>query len=480
MELLYIPLATTLAMFLAKGDYARKVAYFGSLMQLALTVFVLSKFKTDGSFNFLTQSNWIEQAGITFKVGIDGISMLMVLLTNLLMPIIISGTMRKEIDNPSLFYGLVSLMHVGLIGVFISLDGILFYIFWEITLIPIYFICAKWGGENKNRITLKFFIYTFFGSLFMLAAFIIVKAYSPGKTFDIDNLYAATLPVKPAVYVLIGFFLAFAIKMPVFPFHTWQPDTYTVSPLGGTLLLSGIMLKMGIYGVIRWMIPLAPEGLGEVSDWFIVLAVIGVVYASIIAIMQKDFKRLVAYSSIAHVGLIAAGVFTFTQAGLQGGMIQMLNHGINVVALFLVVDYIERRVGHRQLNEMGGFARVAPKFAVLFMIIMLGNVAVPLTNGFVGEFLLLKSVFDYGIWYAVIAGLTVIFCAVYMLRVYQLSMFGPAVKSTAGFKDADTHEIILLGTLCMLILLLGVYPQPIFELTGASVDNIINAVTVTQ
>jgi NADH-quinone oxidoreductase subunit M len=476
MELLYIPLATTLAMFLAKGNAARQVAYFGSLAQLALTVFILSKFNADGSFNFLTQAEWIKQAGITFKVGIDGISMLMVLLTNLLVPIIISGTFRKEIDNPSLFYGLVSLMHVGLIGVFISLDGILFYIFWEITLIPIYFICAIWGGENKNRITLKFFIYTFFGSLFMLASLIVVKAFSPAQTFDIENLYAAVLPTHVAVYVLIGFFLAFAIKMPVFPFHTWQPDTYTVSPLGGTLLLSGIMLKMGVYGVIRWMIPMAPEGLSQVSNWFIGLAIVGVVYAGIIAIMQKDFKRLVAYSSISHVGLIAAGVFTFTHAGLQGSMIQMLNHGINVVALFLVVDYIERRIGTRQLADMGGFAKVAPKFAVLFMIIMLGNVAVPLTNGFVGELLLLKGVFDFNIWYAVFAGLTVIFCAVYMLRVYQLSMFGPSSKNASGFKDADTHEIILLGVLCMLILILGVYPQPIFELTDASINNIIQLV----
>ena len=464
-------------MFLVKGQTARQVAYFGSLVQLALTVFVLTRFKADGSFNFLVQKEWIPAAGITFKMGIDGISMLMVLLTNILMPIIILSTYRKEVNNMPLFYGLVAFMHFALIGVFISLDGILFYIFWELALIPIYFICALWGGENKNKITLKFFIYTFFGSLFMLVAFIMVKGFSPAKTFDIANLYAAELPEKVGIYVLIGFFLAFAVKMPVFPFHTWQPDTYTTSPLGGTMLLSGIMLKMGIYGVIRWMLPLAPEGMAACSDWFMMFAIIGIVYASVIAIMQKDFKRLVAYSSIGHVGLIAAGVFAFNVSGLQGGMIQMLNHGINVIGLFLIVDILESRMGTRNLNDMGGIAKSAPKFAILFMIVMLGSVAVPLTNGFVGEFLLLKGVFDYGnLAFVVFAGLTIILCAVYMLRAYQLSMFGTPVHANKPFADLDQREMILLSIIAGMVILLGVYPQPVFDLTAASINKLMSVI----
>jgi len=279
---------------------------------------------------------------------------------------------------------------------------------------------------------------------------------------------------------LIGFFLAFAIKMPVFPFHTWQPDTYTTSPLAGTMLLSGIMLKMGIYGVIRWMIPMAPEGLGSVQDWFIFLAVIGIVYASIIAIMQNDFKRLIAYSSIGHVGLIAAGVMAFNMTGLQGGLIQMFNHGISVIGLFYIVDILEQRLGTRNLDAMGGIAKSAPKFAIMFMIVMLGAVGVPLTNGFVGEFLLLKGVYEYNVIYCVFAGLTIIFGAVYMLRAYQLSMFGPTVGATEKFNDLDNTEMLVLGVLAVFILVLGFYPQPVFDLTSASVEKLIHIINPSQ
>jgi NADH-quinone oxidoreductase subunit M len=478
LEILYIPLAVSIGCCLVKGNTARNLALYGSLLQVALTVYMLTKFKADGSYNFLFQKEWIPQAGITLKFGIDGISMLMVILTNLLMPLIILANYNRNIDRPHTFYGLMAFMHFALLGVFISLDGILFYTFWELALIPIYFICAIWGGKDKNRITLKFFIYTFFGSLFMLASLIVVKSFA--GSFDIDVMYAATLTQKAAVYVLIGFFLAFAIKMPVFPFHTWQPDTYTTAPVGGTMLLSGIMLKMGIYGVIRWMIPMAPEGLSEVGNWFIVLAVIGIVYASVIAIMQSDFKRLIAYSSIGHVGLIAAGVMAFNLTGLQGGLIQMLNHGINVIGLFFIVDIIEQRTGTRDLGSLGGIARSAPRFATLFMIIMLGAVAVPLTNGFVGEFMLLKGVFDYNTSYAVIAGLTIIFGAVYMLRSYQLTMFGPQVAITEKFADVSKNEMLVLGIIAALVIFLGFNPQPVFDLTNASVEKLMMIINPIQ
>lgn len=478
MEILYIPLAVSIACFLVRGNMARTIALFGSILQVGLTIFMLTKFKADGSYNFLFQKQWIPQAGITLKFGIDGISMLMVILTNLLLPLIILANYNKNIDRPHLFYGLICFMHFALLGVFIALDGILFYTFWELALIPIYFICAIWGGTDKNRITLKFFIYTFFGSLFMLASLIVMKSFA--GSFDIDVMYAASLTQQAAVYVLTGFFLAFAIKMPVFPFHTWQPDTYTTSPVAGTMLLSGIMLKMGIYGVIRWMLPMAPEGLPVVKDWFIVLAVIGIVYASIIAIMQSDFKRLIAYSSIGHVGLIAAGVLAFNASGLQGGLIQMLNHGISVIGLFYIVDIVEQRLGTRKLEDMGGIAKVAPRFAIMFMIIMLGAVGVPLTNGFVGEFLLIKGVFDYNVIFAVFAGLTIIFGAVYMMRSYQLSMFGPQVPLTSKFTDIKGTELVVLGIVAALVIVLGFYPQPVFDLTSASVEKLMNIINPTQ
>jgi NADH-quinone oxidoreductase subunit M len=375
------------------------------------------------------------------------------------------------------FYSLVLLMQAALIGVFTSLDGLLFYIFWEFALIPIYFICAIWGDEDRIRITLKFFIYTFVGSLFMLLSLIYLYLQTPAPhSFDIEALYQVKLSGNAALFTLIGFFVAFAIKMPIFPFHTWQPDTYTVAPTGGTMLLSGIMLKMGIYGLIRFMVPTCSLAFTQYSYIFIILAVIGIVYASIIAIQQRDMKRIIAYSSIAHVGLIAAGVMVFNKQGLQGGLIQMLGHGVNVVGLFLACDIIEQRTSTRLLKRLGGIAHVAPRFAVLFMIIMMGSVAVPLTNGFVGEFLLLNAVYTYNPILGAVAGLTIIFCAIYMLRIYQWTMFGETNENTASFYDLDFREFTLLTILALIVIVCGIFPQPIFDLTAESVNKLLQVV----
>ncbi|MBP7274364.1 MAG: NADH-quinone oxidoreductase subunit M [Saprospiraceae bacterium] len=450
---LLLPLFASLLLPFFKGNSARWVALLFSIITFILTIFLMPTFNSTGVLNGVVDYAWMPSMGINFKLGYDGISLLMLLLTNLLVPIIIGSSWEKDFSKPSLFYALVMLMQFALIGVFTAMDGFLFYIFWEIALIPIYFICALWGGQDRIKITLKFFIYTFVGSLFMLVSLIYLYLQTPAPhSFDITALYNVKLTPQTANYVLLGLFLAFAIKIPIFPFHTWQPDTYSESPTSGTMLLSGIMLKMGLYGLIRWMLPLAPEGLAHTTPIMITLAVIGIVYASIIAIKQQDIKRLVAYSSIAHVGLIAAGIFAANQTGWQGGLIQMLNHGINVVGLFLACDIIISRTGTRQLSQLGGIAKSAPRFAVLFMIIMLGSVAVPLTNGFVGEFLLLNGVYQYNFWLCVIAGLTIIFCAVYMLRIYQFTMFGDSNTLTSNFKDVD------ISTICVEIVLLIFLP----------------------
>lgn len=276
-----------------------------------------------------------------------------------------------------------------------------------------------------------------------------------------------------------AFFLAFAIKMPLFPFHTWQPDTYTEAPTAGTMLLSGIMLKMGIYGVIRWLIPNAPLGFIHWQALVMILAVIGIIYASLIAFNQKDGKRLVAYSSIAHVGLIAAGIFAWTEVGVQGAMIQMLNHGINVVGMFLIWDIISRRLNTRDISQLGGIAKVAPQFSIAFLIIVLGTVGLPLTNGFVGEFLLLNGVFEYSAYHyfnialAAIAGLTIIFGAVYMLRMYKNVMQGETNELTATFTDITGSEKLTLGIICVLIIAIGVYPHPVMHISEAAVHNLI-------
>ncbi|MBK6930876.1 MAG: NADH-quinone oxidoreductase subunit M [Saprospirales bacterium] len=486
--LLAIPFLTALAILATRQLPARRIALSATLANLVITIWLLTNFNPDGSTNYALELPWVASAGIHLRLGLDGISMLMLLLTNLLAPLIVYASFGRDYGLENRYYGLVLFMTAALNGVFMALDGLLFYIFYELALIPIYFICAIWGGENRIRITLKFFIYTFIGSLFMLVALLAVYFKTPGMTvpteglpdaahsFAWEDLVAVSLDSATAWWVMLGFFLAFAVKMPVFPFHTWQPDTYVSAPTGGAMLLSGIMLKMGVYGMVRWMVPLAPEALHAWAPVFLGLAVTGIVYASIIAIKQTDLKRLIAYSSIVHVGLIAAGILVWNKTGVQGGMVQMLNHGINVVGLFFIVDMLERRLGSRSLLDMGGIAKSAPRFAALFMIVLLGSIAVPLTNGFVGEFLLLNGVWNYNNWLGAAAGLTVILGAVYMLRAYGLAMFGEPNRQTADFVDVSLREWVVLGTVAGLVILLGFFPQIIVNLTDSSVNRVLGSV----
>ena len=477
--LILIPLIVSAFLLIARPTGSRNLALAAVLANLAVSAFACVGFNGDGSLNHEFSVPWVAGAGISFSLGMDGVSLLLVLLTNILAPLIVLSSFSRAFDNEPRYYGLVLMMLGALNGVFMAQDGLLFYIFYELALIPIYFVCAIWGGQDRIRVTLKFFIYTFIGSLFMLVAllYVYLQTNVEGQhSFAWSDLVQVQLDPAAAWWVMLGFFLAFAVKMPLFPFHTWQPDTYVTAPTGGTMLLSGIMLKMGIYGVIRWMIPLAPEALQSWTPVFMVLAVIGIVYASVIAVKQSDLKRLIAYSSIAHVGLIAAGVLAWNKTGMQGSLIQMLNHGINVVGLFFVVDLIERRIGTRTLADMGGIARSAPKFAALFMIIMLGSVAVPLTNGFPGEFLLLNGVWNYNVWMGAVAGLTIIFGAVYMLRAYGLAVFGESNRETAQFKDVNTNEWVVLGVIAGLVIVLGFFPQLVLDLTDGSVNKILGAV----
>jgi NADH-quinone oxidoreductase subunit M len=468
--LIFLPVIAALAVLLFKNGAAKHAALTFAVAELVVAGLFLSNFIPDATVQFAVDVPWIPKMGVYFNAGIDGISMIMVLLTTLLVPLIILTTYKHEYKNANAFYALILFMQAGLLVVFTALDGFLFYVGWEAALIPIYFICSMWGGENRIKITIKFFIYTFSGSLFMLLGLIYLYLQTPSKTYDLFQFYNLGLDAHHQAWVFWAFFIAFAIKMPIFPFHTWQPDTYTESPSAGTMMLSGIMLKMGIYGVIRWMIPNAPLGFFQWQNTVMILAVIGIVYASIIAFTQKDGKRLVAYSSIAHVGLIAAGIFAWNAQGLQGAMIQMLSHGINIVGLFFIWDIISRRLNTRDLGNLGGIAKVAPKFAIAFLIIVLGTVALPLTNGFVGEFLLLDGVFQYNIWMVAVAGLTMIFGAVYMLRSYKKVMQGETNALTITFTDISGSETLVLGIICALIIIIGFYPQPILHISDAATN----------
>lgn len=473
--LIFLPLIFSVLVLGLKPTLGKFLAFFGSLAVLLVSLIIVLKFdKTQGN-QFALDVAWITSLGINFSVGIDGISLLLVLLTTVLMPGIILSTMNDN-SKPSSYYSLMLLMQSALIGVFVARDGFLFYLFWEIALIPVYFICLVWGGENRGRITLKFFIYTLTGSLFMLVALIYLYFQTPTHTFAIQALYDAgrSLGATQQAFVFAGLFLAFAIKMPVFPFHTWQPDTYTTAPVQGTMLLSGIMLKMGIYGVIRWLIPVVPLAVKEWGMVAIILSVIGIVYGSCIAIVQKDFKRLIAYSSIAHVGLISAGLLTLSVVGMQGAMIQMLSHGVIVFGLFYIVEIVSDRVKTRELSQMGGIRNVAPLLATTFVIIMLGSVALPLTSGFVGEFLLINSLVQYKLWIGAVAGLTIILGAVYMLKTFQKTMSGETNAVTAVLTDLNYHERLVLYPVVVLVILIGVYPAPLLDISEVAVKNLLS------
>ena len=473
--LLLLPFLSGLFCLLLKGEKVKYFALTAALITLAFSVYMLIYFCSCGNLQYNINLPWIPAFGISYSVGMDGISLLLVILTTFLVPLIILSSFRQQYLNSSLFYCLILIMQSALIGVFVAQDAFLFYIFWELALIPIYFICLIWGGSNKGKITFKFFIYTLAGSLCMLIGIIYLYLQTKDGSFNIQSFYEAgqNLPLDKQTFVFAAFFLAFAIKMPVFPFHTWQPDTYTISPTPGTMLLSGIMLKMGIYGVIRWLYPLTPAAFQEYGFLIILFSTIGIVYASIIALYQKDFKRMIAYVSIAHVGLISAGIFSNTIEGLQGAIIQMLAHGVNVVGLFFILEIIIDRTKTLQIDALGGIRSVAPNLSIFFIIILLSSVALPLTGGFIGEFLLFAGIFKYNVWIAGVAGLTIILGAVYMLKSFQKVMLGETNSLTSNFKDLFLSEKIVLIPIILAIFFIGLYPQPILKLTEPAVKKIM-------
>lgn len=482
LTLLLLPLVGSGLVFAWKNNSSKYLALGIALVQMLVSFYIAADFDFNPTVDSVLQHEinypWSQFMKSSLHFGIDGMSLLLLLLTNILTPIIILSSFNENVSYRNTFYGLILMMQFGLVGVFTSLDGLLFYIFWEVTLIPIWFIAGLWGQENKRlEFTTKFFVYTFVGSLFMLAGLIYV--YNHSASFALTDLYNAQLNETQQTVVFWFIFFAFAVKLPVFPFHTWQPDTYTYSPTQGSMLLSGIMLKMAIYGVMRYLLPITPLPIAGISGQIvIILAIVGIVHGALIAIIQTDMKKIIAYSSFSHVGLMVAGIFasavislrgTFNIEGAEGALVQTFAHGINVVGLFYCCDILYKRFKSRDIRQMGGLAKVAPKFAVLFLIIILGSMGVPLTNGFIGEFILLKSVYDFNGLAAVIAGLTVILAAVYLLRFYGKAMFGQgdeAVLSTA--KDLSAVEFSVLASLAVFVIVFGIFPQPIIEMVNSS------------
>ena len=400
--------------------------------------------------------------GLTFNIGYDAFGLVMVLLTNAIIPIIFLSNWNRDLANNKLFTALVFFMQLGLLGVFTAQDGIIFYIFWEFTLLPIFLLLYWFGAKENNKVLFKFFIYTLVGSLAMLLSLIALG--SAAESFAYADLKNVQLTQEAACWIMSGFLLAFAIKIPLFPFHTWQPATYTSSPMAGTMLLSALMLKMALFGMMKWPI--------------IILGAIGIVYGAIIAIKQNDIKTLFAFASISHLGLIAAGIMLFNTAAWSGAVIQIINHSLISIGLFLAADILEKRTGTRQLSELGGIAKLAPRFGFWFAVTVFAALSIPFSAGFIGEFILIKELFDFHIIIGITAATSLILGAVYMLRSYQLSMFG--APKISAFEDLSWNEMAVFLILSLLILAIGLCSSCIIEFTEPAFRSLTETLSSNQ
>lgn len=465
--ILLIPFITGLLLLLVRNaSTVKSVALVSGLANLLIT---LSLFFAASASNYSV--NWINFLGTKFALGYDGISLIMLLLTNLLFPFIILAGFKREQQQVPVLYALILFTQSALIGVFLAQNAFLFYVFWELALIPVYFILLLWGGEGRRAITFKFFIYTLTGSLFLLFGIIYLYHLTPGvHTTDFSAFNQLKIPVQSQIWLFWILFVAFAIKMPLFPFHTWQPSTYTMAPTQGVMILAGVMTKMGVYGALRFLFPVVPQGVLYWQNTVIILSLIGVIYASVIAFRQTDLKKLIAFSSMAHISLMVAAMFVLNYYALQGLLIQALSHGITIVALFYLVSLIEERTGTLELSLMGGIKLKAPNMAILLLLVVLGSIALPLTAGFVGEFLMITGLFEQSVWFAVFGGMTMILGAIYMLYAYQRVMLGDLKAGFEKVTDIRVLDYLILVPLIVLILGIGIYPQPIFNIVEAAVS----------
>jgi NADH-quinone oxidoreductase subunit M len=466
--LLAWPLVAGLLVLLVPARRAKHVALAASLVEFALSVPLWWTFAPDGGMQFVVDHAWIAAWGIHYNVGVDGISLFLVLLTTFLVPLSVLGSWSYITKREPAFYALLLVMTTGMIGVFVALDLFLFYVMWEVMLIPMYFIIGVWGGENRLYAAIKFFIYTFLGSLLMLVAILVLYLHAGRVTGLYAFSYAHVLnqvgTLGPSAWWLFGaFFLAFAIKVPLFPFHTWLPDAHVEAPTAGSVILAGILLKMGTYGFLRFALPFFPSVAlhPTVQLGIVALSLIGIIYGGLVAMVQPDFKKLIAYSSVAHLGFVMLGIWALTLQSVQGALLIMINHGISTGALFFLVGMIYERRHSRLIEAYGGIARVVPLFAAILTIVSLSSIALPGTNGFVGEFLVLLGAFRTYPVATALATTGVIIAAAYLLTALQRIIFNPLTKhENEKLTDLTPRELAVLVPLLVCILWVGVYPKP--------------------
>ena len=481
--LIVVPAITALVIAIlpsGRADYVKLVALVGSSITGALSLFLLADFELGNpGLQFVTRQDWVPSLGLSWFLAVDGISLFLIVLTGLLFPVAILTTEPHHDAKP--YYVWLLLLMAGTMGAFVALDLLLFFLFFEVVLVPMYFLIGGWGHEGRIYAAMKFFLFTMAASALMLVGIVSVVFLTARQTgvttFDVTVLAEAqALSDTAALLVFISFAIAFAVKVPLVPLHTWLPDAHTEAPTAGSVILAGVMLKLGTYGFIRFGVYLFPSIVDDLAPVFLTLGVIGIVYGAAVATMQRDLKRLVAYSSIAHMGFIILGIFALNGLGLKGAVLQMVNHGISTAALFILVGWIYERRHTREIAALGGLQKPAPLMAGVFSLVMLSSIGLPGLNGFVGEFLILLGAFSSARWWAVVAASGVILAALYLLWAYQRSFHGPAEGDNATMDDLRLSEMLGIAPLLALIVFLGVYPQPVLERIEPTVDALVDHV----
>ncbi|MFZ9776611.1 MAG: NADH-quinone oxidoreductase subunit M, partial [Ilumatobacteraceae bacterium] len=482
-SLVLVPLVGAVAVLFferLRAEWGKLAALTSSVATGALSLWVLQAFDSaDSGFQFVSQHEWIGQWGISWHLGIDGISLFLVVLTGVLFPLVIAGVDPHHDERP--YFAWLLILQAGVMGSFVSLDLFLFFVFFEIVLVPMYFLIGGWGYDERVYAATKFFLFTMAGSAFMLVGIVATALLSRDVvgevTFDLVALAeSGALSVTQGRWLFVAFAIAFAVKVPLFPVHTWLPDAHTQAPTGGSVILAGVLLKMGTYGLLRFCVYLFPEASVWARPVLYTLAVIGILYGAIAATMQTDLKRLVAYSSVAHLGFIVLGTFALTDQAVTGGVMQMVNHGVSTGALFLLVGMIYERRHTRQIAELRGLQHVAPIFAGFFMVVMLSSIGLPGLNGFVGEFLILIGSFDTARWWVIIGTIGVVLAALYLLWAYQRVFHGEPDEANSGFAELRLREGLLLSAFVAIIVFTGVYPKPMLSRIEPSVNALIEHV----
>ncbi len=490
----YTPLVGALLLIFINKENKNFIRWFANIVAglgFLVSIPLVTRFDPSlGGFQFVERMEWIPSLGVEYHFGIDGISLLLIILTTGLGFLSVLSSWTAIQERVKEYYIFMLLLQTGMLGVFMALDFFLFYVFWEVMLVPMYFLIGIWGGPRKVYAAIKFFLYTLLGSLLMLLGVLSLYFYNHKvtgiRTFSIPELYKLNLPWEYQFWIFLAFFIAFAIKVPMFPFHTWLPDAHVEAPTAGSVILAGVLLKMGTYGFLRFSLPMFPDAVRDTSslsflgyrfglrDMMIVLSIIGIVYGALVALMQKDAKKLVAYSSVSHLGFCMLGMFALNPNGINGSILQQINHGISTGALFLIVGIIYERRHTREISEFGGLSHVMPTYATIFMIMTMSSIGLPVLNGFIGEFTILAGAFQKNIWWGVFGCLGIVLGAAYMLWLYQRMMFGQVSNpKNQGLKDMNFREFATLFPLVIMAFWIGLYPKPFFRIIEKPVNQIV-------